>query len=393
MVNRFNSKFLKQIAIKMTAHIGKWLVKPSDKITEPGSYRNARLLSVFVLSLFLLFLLVNLSYAFTIPGYTVPPADLLGYGFLLTIYLISRTRLTRLAVIMLLFMFPLNVFMNVLSGTTQNITATLLFLIPSYVIASIFLRAIGVAIYGLSVSAMIGLLPLIASQFDHSFSSILGPLAVSIIVVVLLAIAVEHRNHIEQDRQVELREAYDHALESWARALEIRDKDTEGHSRRVAEMTVELATACGIHKKLVENIYRGALLHDIGKMAIPDSILHKPAALSAEEWVLMHQHPLTALSLLEDIPYLASAMDIPFCHHEWWNGEGYPNHLKGESIPLSARVFAVVDTWDALTSDRPYRPAWKREDALQYIQEQSGTKFDPHITPKFIKLIHKHKLV
>ena len=350
-------------------------------------------MSVFILSLFVLFLGVDLSYALTVPGYRLPPADLIGYVFLFTIYLISRTRFSRLALSLMLLMFPLNVFMNILGDTSLNITATLLFLIPSYVIASIFLRPVGVAIYGYSVTGLIALVRIISPGSQRTFIDILGPLAVSTVVVVLLVISVNHRDHVEHDRQAELRQAYDHSLESWARALELRDKDTEGHSRRVAELTVELARDCGIRGKALEHVFRGALLHDIGKMSIPDDILQKPNALSKAEWELMHQHPLVAVQMLADIPFLAPALEIPLGHHENWNGSGYPNRQQGEEIPLAARIFALVDTWDALISDRPYRQAWSMVEALKYIQEQNGVKFDPAITPKFVHLLKKHKLI
>jgi hypothetical protein len=370
-----------------------WLIEPSPYITEPVKRRSARLLTVFILSLFLLFAAVNLSYSFTIPDYQIPVADLIGYGLILVVYVLSRTRYSGMALVLMLFMFPLNVFMNILQDTSMNITATLLFLIPSYVIASIFLRASGVAIYGFFITALIALVPILTPGNRLDYSDIIGPLAVNTIVVVLLIIAVVHRNHVEQDRQSELKMAYDHSLESWAHALEIRDRDTEGHSRRVADMTVELARACKVGKDQLEHIYRGALLHDIGKMAIPDAILQKPAALTEEEWMLMHRHPDTAIEMMADIPFLAPAMEIPNCHHESWDGKGYPNHLKGEKIPLSARIFTIVDTWDALISERPYRKAWSRDKALKYIQEQSGIKFDPTIVPKFIRLLKRHKLV
>jgi putative nucleotidyltransferase with HDIG domain len=379
--------------VRETFKVRDWLVLPSPRIREPDRWRTARLVSVFILSLFVLFLGVNLSYILTVPGYQLPPADLIGYVFLFAIYLISRTRFSRLAVSLMLLMFPLNVFMNIIEGTSLNITATLLFLIPSYVIASIFLQPLGVAIYGFSVTALIAMVPIISPGSQHAFIDILGPLAVSTIVVVLLVISVIHRDHVERDRQAQLRQAYDHSLESWARALEIRDKCTEGHSRRVAELTVELAHDCGMRGMSLEHIYRGALLHDIGKMAIPDDILQKPRALSKSEWELMRQHPLVAKQMLADIPFLEPALEIPLSHHENWNGSGYPNHLQGSEIPLAARIFALVDTWDALISDRPYRQAWSMVEALKYIQEQNGVKFDPAVTPKFVHLLKKHKLI
>lgn len=203
------------------------------------------------------------------------------------------------------------------------------------------------------------------------------------------------RTRMERDRAIrqiertsaDLEIAYDATLEGWARALEMRERETAGHSRRVVEMTLELAKICGLHDGELVPIRRGALLHDIGKMGLPDSILLKPGALSAEEWVVMRQHPTYAYKLLFNIPYLRSAMDIPYGHHECWDGSGYPRGLKGEAIPLPARIFTVVDVWDALMSERPYRPAWPKEEVRKYLLAQSGKQFDPRIVGLFIDYI------
>jgi putative nucleotidyltransferase with HDIG domain len=181
--------------------------------------------------------------------------------------------------------------------------------------------------------------------------------------------------------------AYDRTLEGWARALELRDNETEGHSRRVTEMTLNLARTAGISDENLIHLRRGALLHDIGKMGIPDSILHKPSSLTDEEWVLMRQHPVLAYEMLRSIDYLLPALDIPYCHHEKWDGSGYPRGLKGEEIPLSARIFAVIDVWDALGSDRPYRKAWPREKIVAYIKDESGHHFDPKVVELFFDLL------
>jgi putative nucleotidyltransferase with HDIG domain len=183
-----------------------------------------------------------------------------------------------------------------------------------------------------------------------------------------------------------LRQAYDNTLEGWSRALEIRDKETEGHSHRVTSLTINLARAMGIRGEDLEYLYRGSLLHDIGKMAIPDTILTKKTALDDEEWTVMRTHPKIAYDMLSAISFLKPALVVPAYHHEWWNGEGYPSGLRGEDIPLSARIFAVVDVWYSLLSDRPYRKAWGKEQALQYIRDQSGKQFDPAIVEKFIAL-------
>jgi len=188
---------------------------------------------------------------------------------------------------------------------------------------------------------------------------------------------------------IELTMAYDATIEGWSQALELRDQETQGHSVRVLDLTLRLAAEMGISSKELQDIRRGVLLHDIGKMGIPDSILHKPGQLTVEEWEIMHKHPKYAYDMLAPIAYLRNSLDIPYCHHEKWNGSGYPRGLSGETIPLSARIFAIVDVFDALTSDRPYRQAWSREKTLDYIREQSGTHFDPRLVDIFLKFIQK----
>ncbi|PWH19714.1 MAG: hypothetical protein DDG59_02065 [Anaerolineae bacterium] len=190
-----------------------------------------------------------------------------------------------------------------------------------------------------------------------------------------------------QRTNLQLSIAYDATLEGWAKALELRDGETSGHSNRVTELTLHIAAEMGVPNDQMIHIWRGARLHDIGKMAVPDSILLKPAPLSEGEWEIMRRHPVYAYELLAPIEYLRPALDIPYCHHERWDGSGYPRGLKGEEIPLAARIFAVVDVWDALTSDRPYRPAWDKEKSLQYIIEQRGKQFDPAVVDVFLRII------
>ncbi|MDM8530617.1 response regulator [Anaerolineales bacterium HSG25] len=186
----------------------------------------------------------------------------------------------------------------------------------------------------------------------------------------------------------ELAQAYDETLSGWAHALELRDKETEGHSQRVMLLTVKLARYMGVNAHRLVHIRRGALLHDIGKMAIPDHILLKTGDLTDDERLTMCQHPIYAYEMLSKITYLQPALDIPYCHHEWWNGNGYPRGLRGEEIPIAARIFAVIDVWDALNSDRPYRSAWSTEDILVHIQQLSGTHFDPKVVTAFIELMN-----
>lgn len=185
----------------------------------------------------------------------------------------------------------------------------------------------------------------------------------------------------------ELTQAYDATIVGWSRAMDLRDKETAGHTQRVTELTVELAQTLGMSDKQLIHIRRGALLHDMGKLGVPDDVLLKPGKLTDEEWVAMRKHPQYAYDMFSSIDYLRPALDIPYCHHEKWDGTGYPRRLAGEQIPLAARLFAVVDVWDALRSDRPYRPSWPEEKVLAYIREQSGTHFDPQAVKLFLQVI------
>ncbi|HSG26729.1 MAG TPA: HD domain-containing phosphohydrolase [Anaerolineales bacterium] len=185
----------------------------------------------------------------------------------------------------------------------------------------------------------------------------------------------------------ELEIAYSETLEAWVRALEIRDQYTAGHTQRVLDLTLRLATKMGIPNEMLIHITRGVLLHDIGKLAISDNILRKTGPLDSQEWAAMREHPVFAYNLLKPIQYLQPALDIPYCHHEKWDGSGYPQGLQGPSIPYPARIFSVVDVWDALTTDRPYRKAWPKDDALNYIQAKSGTEFDPKVVDEFVGLM------
>ena len=181
--------------------------------------------------------------------------------------------------------------------------------------------------------------------------------------------------------------AYDETIAGWSSALDLRDQETEGHSTRVTEMTVAVATAMGFSADELSNVRRGALLHDIGKMGVPDSILLKPGPLDEAEWEIMHEHPGYAKRMLERIGYLSRALEIPYAHHERWDGTGYPEGLSGEEIPLSARIFAVADVWDALSNDRPYRSAWPVEQVREKLLEESGKHFDPAVVPMFLSLM------
>jgi len=192
--------------------------------------------------------------------------------------------------------------------------------------------------------------------------------------------------------EANLEEAYDTTLEGWAKALELRDKETEGHSRRVTETTLAVARAMGFSEGEILHIRRGSILHDIGKMGIPDQILRKEGPLTDEERQIVLKHPDTAYNLLKQIPYLEKALEIPHSHHEKWDGTGYPRGLKGEEIPLSARIFAIIDVWDALSSDRPYRKAWTREKVVEYLKNDIGKHFDPRVADVFLAMVEKGEI-
>lgn len=203
-----------------------------------------------------------------------------------------------------------------------------------------------------------------------------------------VAIAVDNVTLYEdlQRSNTKLALAYDVTLNGWSRALDLRDKKTEGHSQRIAEMTVKIASTMGISDAELIHVRRGVLLHDVGKMGIPDNILQKPDPLTDEEWAIIRKHPTYAHEMLSPIAYIRPALDIPYCHHEKWDGTGYPRRLKGEEIPLAARIFAVVDVWDALCSGRSYKPAWPHEKVRAYISSLAGTQLDPKVVQVFLEM-------
>lgn len=201
------------------------------------------------------------------------------------------------------------------------------------------------------------------------------------------AIAIDNASLLEnlQRANFELQQSYDATIEGWSRALDLRDRETVGHTRRVTNMAVELARIMGIKDEKLVHTRRGGLLHDIGKLGVPDNVLLKPGPLTDREWKIMRLHPQFAYEWLSSIPYLREAVEIPYCHHEKWDGTGYPRGLSGEDIPLTSRIFALADVWDAITSDRPYRRAWTQEEAIDYVRVNSGLHFDPGVVEVFLQ--------
>jgi HD-GYP domain-containing protein (c-di-GMP phosphodiesterase class II) len=223
-----------------------------------------------------------------------------------------------------------------------------------------------------------------ASDWKNFLHTLSGQAAIAIDNVQLF-------KNLQRSNQ-ELTLSYDATLAGWGKALELRDKETHGHTNRVVKMTVELAQRMGVEGEKLTHIMRGALLHDVGKMGIPDQILNKPGPLSEDEWVIMRQHPQFAFDLINPIPYLRPAIEIPYGHHERWDGSGYPLGLKAEEIPLAARIFAVVDIWDALLNERVYREAWEEKKVLNYLENAAGIELDPEIVEIFLEMIQEKKI-
>jgi PAS domain S-box-containing protein len=190
-----------------------------------------------------------------------------------------------------------------------------------------------------------------------------------------------------QSAHQSLQEAYERTIEGWVHALDLRDKETEGHTQRVTGLTLKVARALGFREEELIHIQRGALLHDMGKMAIKDEILQKPGPLTEAEWVEMRKHPIYTYEMLSPIAYLQPALDIPYYHHERWDGSGYPRGLIGDEIPLAARLFSIIDVWDALSSDRPYRSRSPHEEVAAYLRKEAGRLFDPHLVELFLSVV------
>lgn len=226
-----------------------------------------------------------------------------------------------------------------------------------------------------------------ATIMIHNFLTVMVLLLICGIVIWITMDTLERNFKKIIDSEIKLRDSYDRTITGWGKALELFDRDTEDHSQRVIDLALALARKAGLPDGELEHIKRGALLHDVGKMGVAEAVLNKPESLTAAERREVETHPLNAHKLLKDIPFLEKAMDIPVYHHEFWDGTGYPFKLAGEEIPISARIFAIVDNWDALRSDRPYRKSWPKDKVIQYLRNQKGKKFDPGLIEAFISLV------
>jgi putative nucleotidyltransferase with HDIG domain len=335
-------------------------------------------------------------------GIVTPGYILLGFcGIVLLLILVLWRGHLLLSLAGMLFLFPVVLTVLMIEGEGLHDPGMLGF--GFYVIVATLLMGKRFLPISLLVSAVSVVIVYIFEVFrlvqwtqDMRYVASFGDLIIILIIlsvgsgvfwVVMNIIELSVNRIISSERQV--KDAYDLTLEGWARALEMRDKETEGHSRRVTDLTLRIGRNMGFTEEDLFHLRRGALLHDIGKMAIPDSILNKPGELTEEEWEVIRQHPLHAYEMLKDIDFLEPAIDIPLHHHEQWDGKGYPHGLAGAEIPLAARIFAVVDNWDALLSERPYRPAWTQDEVVSYINEEVGKKFDPDVVRIFFSVIEE----
>ena len=306
-----------------------------------------------------------------------------------------------------------------LVGIMGGAACVLLFVIPSDQVAALFwlflvpplagiLHGVvwGLALWGVNVAVIATLTYLVSigsplvpdflqlgfqTWLTHSISFLSTNGLITVPLSILLY-DIETAINSSKEKTEQLQRAYDATIEGWARALSLRDDETVGHSRRVTENVVRMGEGYGLSQEEVTDLRRGALLHDIGKMGIPDEILHKDGPLDHEEMQIVRKHPEFARQMLDQIEYLRGAIEIPLYHHEKWDGTGYPEGLKGNEIPLSARLFAIIDVWDALTSDRPYRKALPREEAISYMQDQSGKHFDPDLLELFLNMLGNGEL-
>jgi response regulator RpfG family c-di-GMP phosphodiesterase len=375
-----------------------WFTRVDSK--DQATQRRGQLLAMYILllsSLLVYTMVENVIYLSTYPTYEYIFYLLEEFaiaGFLYAFWMLNRKGLVELAAYAVI---------------AFSIIATAFVAQPPYLeyIMVVFALPIGIASFiirpasSFHATLLAAFATLMASiVWDYALEySLIAVAALSAVSFMTWVIARQLEDTLQKNTvlytdlqgfNLELRNAYETTLEGWSRALELRDRETEGHTQRVTELTLRVARAMAFTPEELVNIRRGALLHDIGKLGVPDYILHKPGPLDENEWNIMRQHPLFAYSMIHPIEYLRSALDVPCYHHEKWDGSGYPYGLKGTQIPLAARIFALADVYDALCSDRPYRAAWPRERVLEHIRKGSGSHFDPDVVDVFLREIQKH---
>jgi hypothetical protein len=363
------------------------LIAPNSSVEDIQARQNARLAAIISLSLIIVF--TGFMARTTLSGEPSTPTDLFSYFMLLGIYIFSRTRLHQGAIWLLMLLAPGNTFINVWLGTTYDVQQTLYFLAIGYGMAAIFLKRRWTIIFTAANVISLLLTPQIAPEGLISLDQLDVHITINIILGTIAIIATTHKANIEREREDENRRNNAAALSSLMRALEFRHNETAVHTNQAVDLSIKLAQRCGIRSpKHLRQIREGAMLHDIGKIAVPDGILLKEEQLTDSEWEIIKMHPRISFELLEDFDFLQDSLAIPHYHHERFDGSGYPYGLAGEEIPIEARIFAVVDVYDALLEDRPYRDAWPADKVIEYIQENRGSLFDPHIVDIFIELVN-----
>ena len=317
------------------------------------------------------------------------PPDFVVLAATFLAYLSTRTRYYSAGAVFLIFVMCFVAYSaatrHIESGI-QDVTSWLVwFVLPLLAAPLLFSWR---AMIGVAPVPVVFLLVFILQEHPVNWGALMAVLTTGAFISIAISYAYDSDLRLISEQNTKLLHAYDETLQGWAKILEMRDKETEGHSERVTTLTIKLAQAMGIQDTAkLQFIRYGSLLHDIGKIAIPDSILRKPDTLTASEHKVMELHTEYAYEWLRDVEFLQPALDIPRYHHEKWDGTGYNHGLKGEQIPLSARIFTVADTWDALINDRTYRKAWTRAQAIEHIKNRAGTDFDPQVVEKFLEII------
>ena len=366
-----------------------------------AEYRRGHLIAVFILLLIIpatALLVNNIYYFFTgntklYTDYLI--SDALSIAVVVAIWQINRKGYVRTAGVVIIIFCVLGA--SFFYAADNSNTALIIYALPIVLSSFVLYPSSSFLVYLL---AFITYNIAINQTGDTSQYDVTGLAALLVIAIITWVTAASLERFIAantklndtlQNSNRELQQAYETTLEGWSRALDLRDKETEGHTQRVTKLTLQIARAMELSEEELLHIRRGALLHDIGKLGVPNEILHKPGPLTDDEMQIMRQHPQFAYDLLQPIEYLRSAMNIPYYHHEKWDGTGYPRSLKGNDIPLEARIFAVIDVYDALSHDRPYRQGWSKEKVLEYIKSESGKHFDPAVVEILIKEVTKNE--
>lgn len=357
---------------------------------DPFAERRANITAVIFLVL-LMIIPIGMLVRFFAKGNFYPP-DFIVLAATFLAYLSTRTRYYSAGAVFLIFVMCFVAYSAAtrrIESGTQDVTSWLVWFVLPLLASPLLLS--WRAMIGVAPVPVVFLLVFILREHPANWGALMAVLVTGGFISIAISYAYDSDLRLISEQNKKLLHAYDETLQGWAKILEMRDKETKGHSERVTNLTLKLAQAMNIHDTELQFIRYGSLLHDIGKIAIPDSILRKPDTLTAHERKVMELHTEYAYEWLKDVDFLHPALDIPRYHHEKWDGSGYNHGLKGEQIPLSARIFTVADTWDALTNDRTYRRAWTRAQAIEHIKNRAGTDFDPQVVEKFLEIIRTHQ--